>query len=243
MSIAVIDYSFSHPSPAALKAAGVTCVGRYFGQSGPPKNLTRAEAEALTAEGIDCLMFFEYAAEQATGGASQAAADMALARAQRKAVGMPDGRPFLFAVDFDLPDYAPGSSDPLRKLGPVGEYFKYLHANMGGNAGAYGGYYLISRLFDAGLIEWACQTIAWSGGQWDKRAQLRQTGATTSVGGFVVDVDVPERKDFGQWNLHTPAPPPPPKPQPVDGYLVHAGGAGGFTGRAVTSADGGKTWS
>ena len=37
--------------------------------------------------------------------------------------------------------------------------------------------------------------------------------------------------------------PPPPPAKALDGYLVLEGGAGGFTGRAVTSADGGKTWS
>jgi len=211
MTTVVVDYSFTHPSPAALKAAGVTCAGRYFGQSGPPKNLTRAEAQALTAEGIDILTFFEYGTQQATGGAAQAAADVALARAQRKAIGMPDGRPFFFAVDFDIPDYAPASSDPLKKLGPAGEYFAYIHDHMGDNAGGYGGYWFISRAFDAGLIKWGCQTVAWSGGQWDHRAQLRQTGATSNIGGFVVDVDTPERADFGQWNLNTPSPPPPPQ--------------------------------
>lgn len=42
-----------------------------------------------------------------------------------------------------------------------------------------------------------------------------------------------------QASWHAPAA---PKPDPVDGYLVLAGGAGGFAGRAVTSTDGGRTW-
>lgn len=242
MSIAVADYAFTHPTATQLAAAGVKAVGRYFGQSGPPKNLTRTEAQILTSHSIAVVSLFEYGAQQATGGAAQATRDVALARQQRDEVGMPHDRPFYFAVDFDIPDYAPNSSDPLAKLGPVGAYFHQVHAEMGGNCGAYGGYWLVKRLFDAGLISWGFQTVAWSGGQWDARACLRQTGQ--SAFGGVADVDVPERADFGQWTLTAPAPPPPPPPpvKTLDGYLVTTGGAGGYTGRAVTSSDGGKTW-
>ena len=42
----------------------------------------------------------------------------------------------------------------------------------------------------------------------------------------------------------TPVPPLPLPPPPLEeGYLVTPGAAGGFAGRAVQSADGGKTWS
>ena len=231
MSIVVADYSFARPTPAQLKAAGVKAVGRYFGQAGPPKNLTKTEAAGLTAAGIAIFSIFEYGAQQATGGAAQAVKDVALARQQRDEVGMPHNRPFYFAVDFDLPDYAPGSTDPLAKLGPVGAYFRTIHAEMGGNAGGYGGYWLIKRLFDAHLITWGFQTVAWSGGQWDARACLRQGGAT-ALGG-AVDLDSAQRADFGQWGVAAPAPPPPPAQ--LDGYLVLPGAAGGLTGRAVTS--------
>lgn len=252
MSIVVVDYSDARPTPAEMKAAGVHAVGRYFGQAiGQPKNLTLAEAKELAANGIDIISIFEFGAKQATGGAGQAKADIDLARRQRDQVEMPHDRPWYFAVDFDVPDYAPSSNDPLAKLGPIGKYFQEIHATAGTNTGAYGGYYLIKRLFDAGLISWGFQTVAWSGGQRDKRAQLYQTGATAFGQG--ADVDVPERTDFGQWRagaapVKTPAPAPAPhpapapQPKPQEGYLVTAGGAGGYTGRAVTSADGGKTW-
>lgn len=228
MTIAVADYAFTHPTIAQLQAAGITAVGRYFGQAGAPKNLTATEATHLSDAGISVFTIFEYGAQQATGGARQAAVDVAVAREQRKQTGMPDGRPFYFAVDFDIPDYAPASSDPLAKLGPVGEYFKTISGEMGPNAGGYGGYWLISRLFDAGLITWGFQTVAWSGGQWDHRACLRQGGAT-ALGGSV-DLDTPERADFGQWKVGA-APPPPAQ---RDYLVVELPGGGTFKATSGT---------
>src|SRR6185437_12074860 len=95
------------------------------------------------------------------------------------------------------------------KLGPVYEYYHTIREEIGGNAGAYGGYYLIRRPFDSGCISWGFQTVAWSGGQWDKRACLRQLAETEF--GNAADVDVPERTDFGQWK---PGEVINPKPQP-----------------------------
>src|SRR5579863_5465249 len=114
--IVVIDYSVAHPTMAMLKAANVTAVGRYFGQGSPPKNLTKTEAELLAANEIDIFSLFEYGAQQVLGGAAQAKIDIALFREQAKAIGAPD-KPVYFAADFDIPDYAPTSTDPVAKLG------------------------------------------------------------------------------------------------------------------------------
>jgi hypothetical protein len=54
------------------------------------------------------------------------------------------------------------------------------------------------------------------------------TNAAAAEGGSVVDVSLLEDDFF-----------PPP---PADGYVVTVGAAGGYAGRAVTSHDGGKTW-
>jgi hypothetical protein len=217
-AVLVADYAFTHPAVAKLQAAKIGAAGRYYGQAGPPKNLTSAEAQLLTAAGIDIVSIFEFGAQQALGGAAQAIIDVALFKAQRAATGMPADRPVYFAADFDVPDYAPGLANlPVNakaKLGPLAAYWAVIHNDLGPLSGAYGGYWLVKRLFDAGLISWGFQTIAWSGGQWDARACLRQTGAT-ELGG-AADVDVPERADFGQWTLAAPKPPPPKEP-PVPG--------------------------
>jgi hypothetical protein len=47
----------------------------------------------------------------------------------------------------------------------------------------------------------------------------------------------------GAWLRPPPPPVPPAPPIPVEhGYLVMASSLGGFLGRAVQSADGGKSW-
>lgn len=229
MSIVVVDYSFSHPSVAQLKNDHVSAVGRYFGQdaSNDGKNLTPAEAKALAEAGINIFGLFEFGASQAARGGDQAAADVALGTQQAKECGMPMPRPIYFAVDYDIPDFAPNlpnDSDPahaLAKLGPVGEYFTVVRRELGASAGAYGGYWAIKRLFDAKLISWGMQTSAWSGGQWDSRAQLRQNG-TTAFGG-AVDLDSPTRTDFGQWrSTLAPKPPTPTPPPPVPTWQQQA---------------------
>ena len=51
------------------------------------------------------------------------------------------------------------------------------------------------------------QTIAWSNGQWDSRALMRQTGTEQSVGGVQVDVNqVMNLGALGAWGTPTPTP-------------------------------------
>ena len=59
--------------------------------------------------------------------------------------------------------------------------------------------YPVQRLFNAGKITWGWQTYAWSGGQWDSRAQLRQVQNGMTVDGAACDRDEAWASDFGQW--------------------------------------------
>ena len=65
-------------------------------------------------------------------------------------------------------------------------------------AGFYGGYHPLKRVLDARKANFACQTIAWSGGQWDHRVNIRQ-GPTVHVGGASCDADESRTPDYGQW--------------------------------------------
>jgi hypothetical protein len=212
----IIDYSTARPTIAALKAAGVTAVGRYIGWDSVPgyqsigKNLTKPEAQALIGSGLQIFLAFEYAADAATNGTAQGVADGALATTQLKVLGAPDSMAVYFAVDFDIPDYEPALADTpanaLAKLGPVGRYFQAIkNMKQVYELGAYGGYYAIKRLFDAGLIARGWQTIAWSGGMLDSRAEIYQTPQPLPSG-FAnqgIDTDIREHMttapDFGQW--------------------------------------------
>jgi hypothetical protein len=224
----IIDYSVARPPAAVLKAAGVTAAGRYIGWDSVPgrasigKNISREEAGELIALGISVFLAFEYAADAPAQGAVQGTADGKLASFQLGALGAPASMGVYYAADWDVPDYAPGIPDTpanaLAKLGPVGHYFQAVNAlKPAHQVGGYGGYYVIKRLFDAGLITLGWQTIAWSGGQRDQRAQLYQTGST-ALGGADVDVHEGTAPDFGQW----PRPPVRP-PTGWHGEYVTAG--------------------
>ena len=214
----IIDYSVIRPPADALAAFGVTAAGRYIGwddQPGYPsmgKNITKGEAAELHDAGIAVFLAFEYAADAAAQGAPQGSLDGSLAARQLAALGAPPGMGVYFALDFDIPDYAPHLPDtPANarvKLGPAARYFDAIHAGKPSyQVGGYGGYYAIKRLFDAKLITLGWQTIAWSGGQRDPRAQLYQTGSVTLAGGADVDVHESAAADFGQWP-RPEAPPP-----------------------------------
>jgi len=214
----IIDYSTARPSAAALKAAGVTAVGRYTGWDSVPgfasigKNLTPSEAEHLISNGFSIWLAFEYAADAARHGAVQGTKDGRLATEQLHALSAPPGMGVYFAVDFDIPDYAPhlaaGSASARAKLGPVGDYFAAIRAAKPAyQVGGYGGYWAVSRLLDAGLITLGWQASAWSPRnadgtvKFDPRAVLRQHLGTPLPG---TDLDTARLStahgpDFGQW--------------------------------------------
>jgi hypothetical protein len=217
----LLDYSTSRPPISLLKAAGVTGVGRYIGWDSVPgfhsigKNLTRAEAQRYLDAGIEIFLFFEYAPDAPAHGAGQGRADGNLAMSQLAQLGAPPDMAVYFAVDYDIPDFAPHLPDTPQnaraKLGPVGDYFQTINELQHPFAvGGYGGYYAIKRLFDAGLIHFGCQTVAWSGGQRDPRAQVYQIVATSPIAG--ADVDIREHtttgSDYGQWPRPRVAPKP-----------------------------------
>jgi hypothetical protein len=191
-----LDYSFARPSVSSLHSQGYTFAARYLSydnSSTSGKILTAAEAKALIAAGIDVVSNWEYAADDALSGNAQGVADAKAAQAQAVAAGMPATRPIYFSVDFD--------ATPAQQT-PINAYFDGVASVLGVNrTGAYGGYYVIQRLFDAGKIKWGWQTYAWSGGQWDARAQMRQTDNGITAGGDsdCCDLDASEADDFGQW--------------------------------------------
>lgn len=213
----IIDYSTARPPVTVLKAAGVTAVGRYIGWDSVPgfhsigKNLTRSEAGNLIEAGISIFLAFEYAPDAALRGRAQGLRDGELAERQLHDLGAPPGMGVYFAVDFDIRDYAPHSTDPVAKLGPAAEYFAAIGSlKPAYQVGIYGGYYAVKRALDAGLATLGWQTVAWSGGQWDERAVLRQKLGTPIAGADFDQVreHTAHGADFGQWpRPHQPPPP------------------------------------
>lgn len=194
-----IDWAWGTPNIPALKAAHVEFACRYLSHD-TTKNLTSAQARSLAAAGIDLVVVWETAANRALGGFRAGVADAAEALRQARSCGMPDGCPIYFAVDFD---------ESGAQASAVADYFRGVHSvvDSAGPAGmphpvpvgAYGGYWAIKRLFDARLISYGWQTYAWSGGLWERRAQLRQYSNGHTVGGVSCDFNRAHAADFGQW--------------------------------------------
>lgn len=217
-----LDYSDGAMTAAALRGVGADFACRYLSVPGNPKNLTPAEALAMSKNGVDLVVVFETAADRALTGFDGGTADARAAAQQAGTVGMPEHRPIFFAVDFDAtPEQQP----------PIEAYFRGVAAVLGlERTGAYAGYWVISRLFDAGLIRWGWQTGAWSGGNWDRRTQIQQFSNGHRVGEIECDYNHAVGQDFGQWRVDRLPPPPhhnPYAPLIVDGVL------GGQTVRAM----------
>lgn len=202
-----VDYAFSpHPTIAALQAAGAKFAVRYISNNPKNdlngKNLLPAEAKALRAAGLRIAVVVEYYARRMLGGHAQGVTDAAHADAVVTALGMPR-IPVYFAADWD--------ATPAEQA-DINAYLDGAASVIGrARVGIYGGYYPVKRALDAGKAAYAWQTSAWSGGQWDSRAAIRQYGARR-IGDATCDSDNSMRADFGQW----PRPAPPrPAPHPT----------------------------
>ncbi len=197
-----VDYSWARPSPSGLKSGGYTFACRYLSHDTSGKNITAAEAKALWAAGVDVVANFEDSATNALSGYNQGVADAKYAESLANGAGIPSGRPIYFSIDFDA---TPGDQTAINA------YFDGVASVIGlARTGAYGGYYPIERLFNAGKIKWGWQTYAWSGGQWDSRAQLRQVQNGITAGGDAncCDEDEAVASDYGQWHAAPPNTPP-----------------------------------
>ena len=204
-----VDFSFSRPSIAALKAYGARFVVRYLSSKNDAtmgKILVKAEAAKYTAAGLDVVSNYEWYTTRTTEGTDEqdhaaGVADAKTALAQHKAAGGPAGRPIFFSVDEDVPGSA------------TIQYFKGVNSVLGVAAtGVYGSYRVCKYLIDHGVIgkvrdgsaHWyAWQTYAWSGGQYDERCCLSQDHNGIKVGGADADLDYAHTTDFGQWGAAT----------------------------------------
>lgn len=202
-----VDYAWHGdlgPFIKALKAAKVTFVCRYLSHSSG-KNLSRAEAEALTAAGISIVVVWETTADRALAGHAAGVQDARDALAQAKACGMPPDRPIFYAVDFDT---------VRSQLSTVLDYLSGTASVLGHDlVGPYGEHDLCKAAFDSGF-KWAWQTYAWSAGKWEPRAQLQQYSNDHTIGGVGLDFDRSMHSDFGQWRIGWTPTPPKPTPAP-----------------------------
>lgn len=162
---------------------------------------------------------------------------------------------FVWETDGTMPDFATGQSDALaanlelatlgasigdvtvsrapiffaadaQTVADLNGYLAGVNSVIGtSRTGIYGGLANVTAAFDAGLVAYGWQTYAWSGGQWDDRALIRQVKNGVDFYGASIDQDQAAfwnvatpilglSDDFGQW-YQTAAPAPAPTPAPV----------------------------
>lgn len=202
-----VDYASARADKLAeLRKTGIRFVCRYLSTVGNPKNLTLTELIKCRAVGLEVVTVFETLANRALYGEEAGKADARAALAQLPSPAMKKKAVVYFAVDFD----ASASEQTVLHA-----YFAGAVSVLGRKrVGVYGGYWVVKRLLDSGIVKYAWQTLAWSGGAWDKRAQLRQTSINQSRSGVSVDLDQAVCADYGQWPR-----PRIPRKAPVDRRL------------------------
>jgi LysM repeat protein len=210
------DYSFSRPDLNALKAAGINKVMRYLSPNGQPKNASVAEVGSLHANDMSVGFVYEWYGGRAKEGRAAGEYDGRIALQQANELGIPADVAIHAAVDYDAPE----SDQPA-----INDYIDGFASIVGprGKA-AYGGYWVIKRLFDAGIITYGWQTYAWSGGNWDSRAQLRQVQNGQTVGGGTIDFNESYGDVFWEpTNQAAPAPAPAAPTSAAHGYAMQRG--------------------
>lgn len=215
-----IDYAFTpHPGVAAVRGAGYGFACRYMSPDSANdtngKNLLVGELHELLTAGISVVVVEESTSGRMRSGQPAGVTDGQHAQAVTTALGMP-AIPVYFACDFD--------ASPADQAA-INAYLDGAASVIGrARTGIYGGYYPLKRALDAGKASWAWQTAAWSGGQWDPRAHIRQEG-TVLVGGVQADADEAMTADFGQW------------PRPVSGSAAKPAAAAAPAAQTAPAKD------
>jgi hypothetical protein len=187
-----IDYAWSHPSAASIKAAGIGFVARYLSHD-LTKDISLPEKNALSGAGIAIVVVFEATANRVLSGYSGGVADAQTANDRVNGLGMP-GIPIYFACDFDA---------SASQQAAINAYLKGAASVIGlARVGLYGGYWPLDRARAAGLATYFWGTYAWSGSNWGScgwKPHIMQAIPTINIGGVTVDSDTSNFDDFGQW--------------------------------------------
>ena len=179
-----LDYSFSHPDLDTAWNAGYRFMSRYLSWLPNNKVITGAEYQSLLAKGFEVSLNWEYNAQDQLGGAASGKLHGAEAVKQARALNYPAGSTIYFSADFDATEEQQPSINAYMLAAKA-----VVHAS-GYRIGIYGGYYVVKRAFDAGVTDDGWQSYAWSGGQWDARAAIRQDHNGITCGGAACDHNI-----------------------------------------------------
>jgi hypothetical protein len=185
------------PLTAALaskfKSDGYEFVCRYLVPNGW-KMLTRAEAEAVSAAGLQIISVFETTADRALGGYAAGLSDGAQAIQSARVVGQPKGTRIYFAVDFDA---------TALQMPTVIDYIRGCStATPEYSTGVYGSASVVQAVRAAGACSGYWQTYAWSRGVKNSGIHVYQYQNNITVNGIGIDLDESYGGE-GWWNTLT----------------------------------------
>lgn len=198
------------PFAAGLKAAGYDFAGRYYNVNNHSKNLTLAEAQALTAAGISIIAVWENGYPTAAGYFTYQKGVYDGTSAYHYAqdtIGQPGGTPIYFAVDYD--------ATATDISGPVMQYFQGVYDafnTISSNSpiysiGVYGSGLVCSTLLNAGKASyvWMAQPGGWGGSKTFSNYNLKQalqvTECTSIKGGVVGDPNTSPNDNEGSFTI------------------------------------------
>lgn len=179
-------------SAKQIAAAGSKFAARYLVPAQYAwKRLTKSEADAITAAGMQIVSVFETTADRAKGGAAAGQNDGAAALKEAQTIAQTPGSAIYFAVDYDAQ-----TSD----YNAIEAYLKAAAAAIPGyESGVYGSYAVIEEMHKRGACKHFWQTYAWSKGKQSSYANIYQYKNGTSVAGVSVDLNHSYGGE-GWWN-------------------------------------------
>ncbi len=167
---------------APIGAASGTAFG---GADDSAKVLFAPENAALHAAGLAVGLNWEWYTNRAREGTGAGHVDALETLRQSNLLSYQGA--LYFSIDYDAPEADQPALDA---------YFIACAQIVGlKRLGAYGGYWPLFRLFNAGLITYGWQALAWSGTNRESRAHLFQNGSAPTIPG--TDVDLILKPD---WN-------------------------------------------
>lgn len=179
-----------------LFAAGYLFAARYLVPSAYKwKRLTRAEAEAITAAGMQIVSVFETTANRPAGGAANGKPDGTAAFQEAVAIGQPKGTAIYFTVDYDA---QPKDYDAIER------YLRAAAAEIGDYCvGVYGSHKVIEEMYKRGAAKHFWQTYAWSSGKRSARMNIWQHKNGVTLADHPLDLNESYGNE-GWWNTKPP---------------------------------------
>lgn len=188
-----IDFGYGKISGKLIKESEYDFVCRYLSHN-TAKNITKEELQDFKNNNLKVVLIWETTENRTLDGYQAGIDDAHSVLNQLIQLGFQWKEPIYFAVDSDM---------NLKQLEIIKDYFKGITSViLSSYVGVYGSYLTVKTLLDSELVFYAWQTYAWSHGQWDSRAQLRQIiNGTPKLNGIVCDTNESMQDDFGQLRI------------------------------------------